>query len=96
MHDLSDAIAVPGATSTTNQMSGLPADRARVGSSNGGLDIKPDGTADLVKGGDSLFKIIKDALNAIKAHKNGGVGMDPGDITAIDAIIARVDAIRAS
>jgi hypothetical protein len=98
MHDLSDAIAHPASYSKPAQRAGLPSDRMHIGSTDGtaGLQMKPDGTFDTVKGGDSVFKIIVDALTALKAHKNGGVAMDAGDQSALQAIIDRANAMKAT
>lgn len=97
MHNMSDAVATPGAYSKPKEASNLPSDRMHIGTEDGksGLQMKPDGTADLVKDGDSIWTVITDFLKVIKDHKHGGVPMDAGDIAKIDALITRAGKMKA-
>lgn len=97
MSDLSDCFAVPMSGSKTKELPNLPSDRMHIGTEDGqsGLQVKPDGTFDLVKGGDSILKLIVDALTAYRDHKHGGVPMDPPDIEKANQLIQRAEAMKA-
>lgn len=97
MHSLSDSIAMPAAYSKTKELSNLPADRMHFGSEDGksGLQMKEDGTFDLVKGGDTVFKIMRDFAEAFRDHIHAA-SPKSDKVAAAEAIIARIDAMKAS
>ena len=70
MHDLSDAFATPSAHSKPKELTNLPADRLFIGTEDGksGLHVKPDGTVDYVKDGDSLLAIVGELIGAFRDH----------------------------
>ncbi len=98
MHDLSDAIATPTAYSKPKELPNLPADRMHIGKEDGsaGLQMKPDGTFDYVKDGDTLWTVIVDFLKAYKAHTHAGVPMDPPHIAKAQELIERAEKMKAS
>lgn len=96
MHSLSDATARPAAHSKGKQLANLPADRMHFGSEDGksGLQIKEDGSFDLVRNGDSLWKVIEDLATAFRDHMNNNT---PNDKKAeAQAILDRVAKIKAT
>lgn len=97
MHSLSDMVATPAAYSKGKQLPDLPADRMHFGSEDGksGLQMKADGTFDLVRGGDTVFKIMRDFCEAFRDHVHAGSPMSD-KVAAANAIIARIDAMKAS
>ena len=97
MNSLSDAVATPASYSKGAALSGMPADKAHIGSQDGksGLQVDPaTGKLDIVMNGDSFMAVLVDALNIIKSHKNNGAPMDAGDQAALQAVIDRATAIR--
>lgn len=95
MHNLSDAVAVPAAHSKGKQLPNLPADRMHIGSEDGksGLQMKSDGSFDLVRNGDTVFKILEDLTKAFKDHLQPG----PHDkIAEANAILQRIAAMKAT
>lgn len=97
MHSLSDAVATPAAYSKPKQLSDLPADRVHFGTTDGksGLQMKEDGTFDQVKNGDTVFKIMRDFCEAFRDHVHAG-SPKSDKVAAAEAIIARIDAMKAS
>ncbi|WP_350397625.1 Gp138 family membrane-puncturing spike protein [Methylorubrum podarium] len=96
MHHISDAVAVPAAHSKGKQLANLPTDRMHFGSEDGksGLQIKEDGSFDLVRNGDSLWKVVEDLATAFRDHMNG---IAPNDKKAeAQAILDRVAKIKAT
>jgi hypothetical protein len=98
MHDLSDCIATPCAYSKPKELADLPGDRLHFGTEDGksGLQVKPDGTWDHGKDGDTLWTLIVDFLNAVKAHTHMLVPMDAPHIAKIDELITRAEKMKAS
>lgn len=96
MNDISDAVAFPGGSGDTNRMSGLPNDRMHFGTENGqaGMQIKPDGTLDIVKGGDSVLAIMKDFVTLFMNHHNLGAPLD--EAAEASAILTRINQMKAT
>lgn len=91
MHSLSDAVAVPSAHSKGKQLTNLPTDRMHIGTEDGksGFQMKEDGTFDLVKGGDSLLKVVMDLAAAFRDHTNNNA--DNSKKAEAQAIFERID-----
>lgn len=70
---------------------------AIVGGSDGGdkLKVTPDGKVDLTAGGESLFQILQDFVTLFRDHLNLAAPLDPGDVAAADAILTRINSIKA-
>lgn len=96
MHHISDAVAVPAAHSKGKQLANLPSDRMHLGSEDGksGLQIKEDGSFDLVRNGDSLWKVIEDLATAFRDHMNNNAQNDKK--AEAQAILDRVAKIKAT
>lgn len=96
MHSLSDATARPAAHSKGKQLANLPSDRMHLGSEDGksGLQIKEDGSFDMVRNGDSLWKVIEDLATAFRDHMNGTAQNDKK--AEAQAILDRVAKIKAT
>lgn len=97
MHSLSDAMAVPAAHSKGKQLPNLPADRMHFGSEDGksGLQMKEDGSFDLVRNGDTVFKVIEDFLTAFRDHLHAG-GAPHDKVAAANDLLARVGKMKAT
>lgn len=97
MHHISDAIAVPAAHSKGKQLPDLPADRMHFGSEDGksGLQMKGDGSFDLVRNGDTVFKVLEDFLTAFRDHLHDG-GAPHDKVAAANDLLARVGKMKAS
>ncbi|TNC14927.1 hypothetical protein FF100_04955 [Methylobacterium terricola] len=95
MHSLSDALAVPAAHSKAKQLANLPADRAHLGSEDGksGLQMKEDGSFDLVRNGDTVFRILEDLTKAFRDHLQPGAH---DKIADANAILTRIGKMKAS
>jgi hypothetical protein len=96
MHHISDAVASPSSYSKGKQLANLPADRMHFGSEDGksGFQVKEDGSFDLVRNGDSLWKVIEDLASAFRDHMNNNT---PNDKKAeAQQILDRVAKIKAT
>ncbi|GJE77292.1 Gp138 family membrane-puncturing spike protein [Methylorubrum suomiense] len=96
MHSLSDATARPAAHSKGKQLSDMPSDRMHIGSTDGksGLQMKSDGSFDLVRNGDSLWKVIEDLAMAFRDHTNNDA--ENNKKAEAQAIVDRIAKIKAS
>lgn len=96
MHNLSDAVATPSSYSKGKRASNMPSDRVHIGTDDGksGLQMKEDGSFDMVRNGDSLWKVIEDLATALRDHTNNGA---PNDQKAqAQAILDRIGKIKAT
>lgn len=60
------------------------------------IKIGADGKVDIMgEDGDSLLQIVKDLAMVFRNHTNTGAALDSPFVTAADAIIARIDAMKA-
>ena len=91
MNSLSDAVAVPTAHSKGKQLANLPSDRMHIGTEDGksGFQMKEDGAFDIVRNGDSLFKLLMDLTAAFRDHMNGS--SDNSKKAEAQAIFERAD-----
>lgn len=95
MHDLSDAVATPSAHSNPKELANLPADGLFIGTEDGksGLHIKPDGTVDYVKDGDSLLAIVGELIGIFRDHLQPAAH---DKVAAASALLTRLDKLKGS
>ncbi|WP_342150376.1 Gp138 family membrane-puncturing spike protein [Methylorubrum sp. SB2] len=97
MHSLSDAMAVPTAHSKGKQLPNLPADRMHFGSEDGksGLQMKGDGSFDLVRNGDTFLTVMEDFLAAFRDHLHDG-GAPHDKVAVATDLLTRVGKMKAT
>lgn len=94
MHSISDAMAIPASHSASGAAEGMPDGKMHVGKDDGsaGLQVGPDGTADVVANGDSLMSMLDDLVTMFRDHLTAGAPHDK--VAAAEALLTRIRKMR--
>jgi hypothetical protein len=97
MHDLSDAVAIPGLNHSGKVLTNFDNSTIAMQSEDGTKRISLDPQTGKVQigtaGGDDLLKIVRDLIAAYRAHTNNALPLDSPHVAAADALQARIEAM---